>query len=82
MGFCLRFGPQIPFSEQQVAGKFPAKAKQGINSLKQGTAIEQQGSAPDFEVADLRQPQRQQAPVCVRPPFPLCSHLSCAKQHL
>jgi hypothetical protein len=50
MGFCLRFGPQIPFSEQQVAGKFPAKTKQGINSRKQGTAIEQQGSALDFEV--------------------------------
>ena len=47
MGFCLRFGPQIPLSEQQVAGKFPTKTKQGINSREQGTAIEQQGSAPD-----------------------------------
>jgi hypothetical protein len=57
MGFHLRFGHQIPLSKQQVTGKFPAKTKQGINSRKQGTAIEQQGSAPDFEVADLRQPQ-------------------------
>jgi hypothetical protein len=33
--------------------KIPYETKQGINSQKQGPVFRQQGSAPDFDVADL-----------------------------
>jgi hypothetical protein len=65
MGIRLGFGLQIPFSEQRVAGKFPTQTKQGINSQKQGPGIEQQGSAPDFQVADLQLAASDHSPVPV-----------------